>query len=48
MMVLALGIKDPFDVTTPILANIVGPPVSAMRMSASMAACHSDAEHSAD
>jgi hypothetical protein len=32
---------------TPIRANIVGPPLSATRISASMAACHSGAESSA-
>ena len=52
MMTFALGIKDPFDVTVqrPHDAdpdNIVGPPLSATRMSASMAACHSGAECSA-
>ena len=52
MMTFALGIKDPFDVTfnarmTPIRANIVGPPFFAMRISASMATCHSGAECSA-
>jgi hypothetical protein len=45
-MVFAIRVEDPFDVTVqrshhPIRANIVGPPRSATRIKASIAACHS-------
>jgi len=55
MCLFAIGIEHPLNVTVqrphdaeaPARGSIVGPPVSATRISASMAACHSGAECSA-
>jgi len=49
MMILAIGIKDPLDlaIQRPHDADAAGPPFSATRINASIAACHSGASCSA-